>query len=251
MLKKLVTFLLFLFFTIQIQAKSSCLETKQQDAAYIVKINLTCSNVKLIGSQKIDKGLTVSEFAKKYHTNVAINANFFWKDLTPIGLVVTNGKKWSKYGDTRARTLFTCDKQNRCNIENKGTVTPLNAKWQLVISGWHWFNMKTGKFECANSDKIGCVQSIFKDKHPRTVVGLSADRKILFLVVVEGRQLSYEGMTLDELGQLVKSQGIAYATNLDGGGSSVMNIDGKRLNKLPFLQGKERSVSNHLGIKVD
>ena len=59
--------------------------------------------------------------------------------------------------------------------------------------------------------------------HPRTAVGFSADRRTLWLVVVDGRDGGVsEGMTLFELAEYMRSLGAAEALNLDGGGSSVM-----------------------------
>lgn len=244
--------LLFFFFLLtsgSISAKN-CIEYINESPVHITRVDLNCKNIELIGSDKSDNGTTVSEFAQKYRTAVAINANFFWKDFTPIGLVVNNGKRWSKYGDTRSRVLFACDKANKCFIEDKNRTTPLNTKWKTVIAGWHWFNPKTNKFECAANDKVGCVQSIFTDKHPRTFIGLNEAKNWLYLVVVEGRQFGFQGLTLDELATIAQKLELTKAVNLDGGGSSTMVINNKRANSLPLLQGSERKVSNHLGIRL-
>lgn len=62
-----------------------------------------------------------------------------------------------------------------------------------------------------------------KALHPRTAVGFSADRRTLWLVVVDGRDSGVsEGMTVFELAEYMRSLGAAEALNLDGGGSSVM-----------------------------
>jgi len=59
--------------------------------------------------------------------------------------------------------------------------------------------------------------------HPRTAVGYSADRRTLWLVVVDGRDPGVsEGMSLHELAVLMRDLGAWEALNLDGGGSSVM-----------------------------
>jgi exopolysaccharide biosynthesis protein len=47
----------------------------------------------------------------------------------------------------------------------------------------------------------------------------------MWLVVVDGRQERYsEGMTLQEMGDLMRGLGCWRATNMDGGGSSVMGL---------------------------
>ena len=68
-------------------------------------------------------------------------------------------------------------------------------------------------------------------RHPRTSIGTDEKGKILWLVVVDGRQKDYsEGMNMHELATVMKNLGCWSATNMDGGGSSVMGLldkDGK------------------------
>lgn len=228
----------------------TCIHYTDQIPFHITQIDLNCKNLQLIGSDKQDTGTTVSAFAEKYQTAVAVNANFYWADYTPIGLVVSNGRRWSKYGDVRNRVIFACDSANRCRIEPKNQLTPQNPKWQVAISGWHWFNAKSGKFECAENDKVGCSQDIFSGKHPRTMLGLNETTNRLYLVVVEGRQFTFRGVNLDELATLARNLGLTHAVNLDGGGSSTMVVGNKRVNSLPILQSEERKVANHFGVKL-
>ncbi|WP_201723604.1 phosphodiester glycosidase family protein [Mannheimia pernigra] len=242
--------LLSLFLTSFAHATDQCIDYSNQSPFHITRVDLNCKNISLIGSQQSDNQSTVSQFAQKYQTNVAINANFYWKDYTPISLVISQGKRWSKYNDVQNRVIFACDKENQCMIEEKNQVTSTNPKWQVAISGWHWYNAKSKKFECADTDKVGCAQSIFYDKHPRTLIGLNEQKNWLYLVVVEGRQFSFSGVTLDELAEVAHKLELTKAINLDGGGSSTMVINNKRVNSLPFLQSEERKVANHFGIKI-
>lgn len=228
----------------------NCITYTDQSPIHITRVDLNCKNVQLIASDQSDLKTTTSEFAAKYQTDVAINANFYWQDHTPIGLVVSRGKRWSKYGDVRNRVIFACDKANKCFIEAKNRATPYHLKWQVAISGWQWFNAKSGKFECAEGDKVGCVQDIFSGSHPRTMLGLDETQNQLYLIVVEGRRLTFSGVTLDELAQLAQKLGLSKAINLDGGGSSTMVVGNKRVNSLPILQSEERKVANHFGVKI-
>jgi hypothetical protein len=83
-------------------------------------------------------------------------------------------------------------------------------------------------------------------RHPRTAVGLTADRGRLLLVVVDGRQPPYSaGMSLTELGDLMLRLGAASALNLDGGGSSAAVVRGSLVNR-PSDRGIERAVGNAL-----
>lgn len=87
-------------------------------------------------------------------------------------------------------------------------------------------------------------------RHPRTALGLDPTLGRAWLVVVDGRGASSEGMTLPELADLLKSLGAREALNLDGGGSSVMVVRGETVNRPSDPQG-ERAVVNALVVRRD
>jgi|694.fasta_scaffold01524_11 hypothetical protein len=59
--------------------------------------------------------------------------------------------------------------------------------------------------------------------HPRTSIGISADKSKITLVVVDGRQPKVsEGVSEEELARLMLEFGCHDAINLDGGGSSIL-----------------------------
>lgn len=59
------------------------------------------------------------------------------------------------------------------------------------------------------------------ERHPRSGLGITADGRVL-MVTVDGRRSGSAGVTLAEMGQLMRSLGAVHAFNLDGGGSAVM-----------------------------
>ena len=59
------------------------------------------------------------------------------------------------------------------------------------------------------------------ERHPRSGIGITADGRVL-MVTVDGRRSASAGVTLAEMGQLMRSLGAIHAFNLDGGGSTVM-----------------------------
>jgi exopolysaccharide biosynthesis protein len=76
--------------------------------------------------------------------------------------------------------------------------------------------------------------------NPRTAVGVTADG-VLLLVVVDGRRAGYaSGMTLLQLANFLRSLGAVDATNLDGGGSSTVVVQGDLMNRPS--DGAERPV---------
>jgi hypothetical protein len=91
------------------------------------------------------------------------------------------------------------------------------------------------------------------EANPRTAFGISADRKHAWIVLVDGRQSTSRGMTLSDLGILLRTLGASDAINLDGGGSSTLAVEGvdgrPRLLNSPIhtgVPGRERPVANHI-----
>jgi hypothetical protein len=78
-------------------------------------------------------------------------------------------------------------------------------------------------------------------RHPRTALGQTADGS-LWLIVVDGRQTMSVGASLAELTEIMRRWGCVDAINLDGGGSSAINLFGVTLNRPSG--GVERAVAN-------
>lgn len=76
----------------------------------------------------------------------------------------------------------------------------------------------------------GFVAEFTNGRHPRSAVGRTAENEIMF-VVVDGRQSGSIGASLQELGQIMLRLGCVDAINLDGGGSSALNLFGLSLNR--------------------
>lgn len=91
---------------------------------------------------------------------------------------------------------------------------------------------------------------VWNERHPRTSLGLSADRNTLYMCVVDGRWANVSvGVTTTQLALLMKRAGAATAFNLDGGGSSTMYAcnagdDGTGLMNRPNGGTYTRKVAN-------
>ena len=92
---------------------------------------------------------------------------------------------------------------------------------------------------------------------PRTIFGLSADRRYFFMVNIDGRQPGYsEGATDVEGAGWLQRFGASDAVNMDGGGSTAMYMADCSgipvpLNKSSYVllgRGRERIIGSHLGI---
>lgn len=112
-----------------------------------------------------------------------------------------------------------------------GAVDALGGNPRLVVDG------------AVSAPEVDGTGAFF-GRHGRTAVGVTADGRLL-LVVVDGRQPGYSrGMTLRELAELLQRLGAQQAMNLDGGGSSEMVVNGLTASRPSDGQG--RGIANAL-----
>ncbi len=136
--------------------------------------------------------------------------NRTWYPGQPVvihGLAATGGKVRAGKAPTASSVWF--DANERVHFWHKKEDLPQEgtAGFQLILS----------------KNKVLVPED--GARHPRTAIGSDEEGKSLILVVVDGRQPGFsEGMNLYELAQLMKELGCWQATNMDGGGSSVMGM---------------------------
>ncbi|GAC17689.1 phosphodiester glycosidase family protein [Paraglaciecola arctica] len=97
----------------------------------------------------------------------------------------------------------------------------------------------------ADNSRVNFYQNWVLQRHPRTAVGIT-DLGTVFFVVVYGRDpLLSIGASVSEMADIMKDLGAVKAINLDGGGSSVMVIEGENTGKPSDTNG-ERAVAEAL-----
>ena len=137
-----------------------------------------------------------------------------------------------------------------------GTRTPVRVRSDLTGSGGEsWGEMENivqaGPFLLSEGevrlDAEGFGNSLVNLRHPRSIVGLTNDGSWIFMVIDGRNGLHASGATLAEAAELLSSLDMAYALNLDGGGSSELWIDGRLYNSPS--EGKERPVSYGIGAR--
>ena len=94
-----------------------------------------------------------------------------------------------------------------------------------IISGGPYLLKDGNVFIDVKEEKLPAITG----RNPRTAIGYTADNNLV-MVIVDGREKASVGMTLRELAAFMKSIGCYEAINLDGGGSSVLYIDGQIMN---------------------
>ena len=234
---------------------------------HIVTVDLTKPNLKFFVTpgkynphQREFRAETTTEFLQNYSLQLAINGSLFsnfqprfpWNHyprsgdgVDVEGLVISEGKVYSeaKYGWPVL-----------CILEgNRLEINPFDCpeNTQSALAGTNLVVID-GKVVEQGTD-IGATKL-----EPRTAVAIDKQGKKLWLVAIDGRQSGYsEGVTLVELGNLLKELGAVSGLNLDGGGSTAMVMEegrGVKVLNSPIhtrIPLRQRPVANHLGIYVE
>ncbi len=233
----------------------------RQMVIHVVSIDLRKAGARFLvtpademGGQYPLRARTTSQFLQEFGAQIAVNGDGFspwWSrgvadyyphagdPVRPRGEAASHGKVyWTS--DAAVPTLYISSR-NQFSFD-----TP--AKPYNAISGEYML--------VAGGKPIPGLDGTIVQ--PRTAVGYSSNGRFLYLVVVDGRQPFYsEGITLQELANLMISIGAHYAMNLDGGGSSTLVVAGAdgqpRILNSPidnFVPGRERPVANHFGVYI-
>ena len=234
---------------------------------HTVTIDLTKPNLKFFVTpgksnphQREFRAETTTDFLRSYSLQLAINGSLFsnfqprfpWNHyprsgdgVDVEGLVISEGQVYSeaKYGWPVL-----------CILEgNRLEINPFDCpeNTQSALAGTNLVVID-GKVVEQGTD-IGATKL-----DPRTAVAIDKQGKKLWVVVIDGRQPGYsEGVTLEELGNLLKELGAVSALNLDGGGSTAMIMEegkGVKVLNSPIhtrIPLRQRPVANHLGIYID
>ena len=215
---------------------------------HVVTVNLAHPDVKgVVATPWSLRGAVVSRFARDAGAVAAVNGDFYDDRLMPLGLTVSNGVAWPRSSDTPGWSFIACTATKDCFNDTSGAARPADPAWQTVVGGKHV--LLDGDFVWSPSDDALCGD-LCTTAHPRTAVGLSADRKTLFLVVIEGRQPALTGLPLSATARYLRDLGAQTALNFDGGASSELVWDSKIVSGRPTRMPEEREVANHLGVVV-
>ena len=112
-----------------------------------------------------------------------------------------------------------------------------------IISGGPYLVKNGEVFVDMTEQKLGAIGG----KNPRTAIGYTQDGNFI-MVAVDGREGASVGLTLKELAWFMKSIDCINAMNLDGGGSTVMYVNGRVVN-MPKVKGGI-ALSNALTIDL-
>lgn len=178
-----------------------------------------------------DRGLELENLVKKYDATGGINGGGFYdpggngNGGIPTGIVITNGELiWGN--KTTVSTVIGFDEEGILHVGNMSGQEALDRKIQwaccygpvLVVNG--------------ESQTEGLSSGI----NPRTAIGQRADGAVLMLVI-DGRQITSLGATMEDLAGIMLEYGAVNAANLDGGSSSQMIYNNETLNVNVSVRG--------------
>ncbi|HUS35576.1 MAG TPA: phosphodiester glycosidase family protein, partial [Verrucomicrobiae bacterium] len=237
-----------------------------QHVVYAMRVDLTDPDIQLRTTPRVASnyqsnlretiGATVSDFLTQNQLQVAINANFFDSPgyypppgtaMNVYGLQIDRGTNVSTVtSPAQASTLIFSPSNTVALIPNNYPQKPLTNAYTAV----------TGEVTLVLNGTNRMTRDF--DVQPRTVFGVSADRRYLYLIAIDGRQPGYSsGATLFECGEWLKLYGASDGINMDGGGSTLLVMADStgapiRLNSSSAVAGdaagRERVIASHLGV---
>ena len=214
---------------------------------YALEVDLSNPRVSLRSTASSERKQSPGNFAKAVGAHAAINGDFFeWTYYNTNGMSAGNGASWGIVdGASMANFAFGT---GRAEIYPQAEVVAFDPSWMLgVVSGFPDI-VRDGQVVSSYAYDPGHCSGL----HPRSGIGLSQDKKTLFMVVVDGRSTTSKGVKCSELGQIMKDLGAHRAINLDGGGSSALVV--KSGSSYPAINqpsdGYQRAVANHLAVIV-
>jgi len=147
------------------------------------------------------------------------------------------------YGPTARQRLDSLWQAPGGAISVDDAWVPNVGRLALVIGGWPRL-VVDGVNVAARADSLeGTFPRFSATRHPRSGIGFSRDSTTLYLITVDGRQESSDGMSLVEFAEEMRRHGVWNGLNLDGGGSTTLVIRGRLANK-PSDPTGERAVGN-------
>lgn len=200
----------------------------------------------------------VSDFGKEQNAIAAINAGFF--DVKKGGSVDF------LRSDGRIIDTNALSKNGERPPHRKGAIVIKNGEVEIA----KWDGNQDWEKQLDGEDVLVSGPVMLLDKklqqldtvahntycHPRSALALGKRNKVFF-VVVDGRDKNAAGMSLTELGRVLKWKGCKDAISMDGGGSSALWVNGFPDNGIVSFPSDnkiwdhagERKVANVLVIK--
>ena len=205
-----------------------------------------------------DKREKVSSMMNRTDAIAAVNGGFFaWDGGKPLGLLYRYGKLVAPHVDRRPpRTCFGILMDgspiiDRMTAKDGKILTTSGNEVNnpaFVIGGGP--NLVSGGQSAVNADEeaLGKKGNDITRIAGRTGLGYDAQGKIHFFTATGYTDSHKEGLKLEPFAQKMIQAGIVSGMNLDGGGSSVMNLQKTDISKPAGVKISERPVGNAVAV---
>ncbi len=219
--------------------------------AYAISVEKGSATIQTtMPSDSADKIGTVAKMSNQLSAAVSngknvlagVNADFFDMGGTNVmrGLCIKDGKLISGAG---GRPWFGITHEGDAVMGTDADYADYKNKLTTAVGASHVI-LKDGA-----TDDLATSTEFSYTRHPRTAAGVTADGRVV-LIVVDGRQPSVSnGASLADLAYIMASLGCVDAVNLDGGGSSTFilkNEKGTLVTENSPSDGTLRAVANGL-----
>jgi hypothetical protein len=211
---------------------------------HIVDIDLAASGIRFrltphSGPLHTGKQTTLG-YLRQQQAQIAINAHFFepWPAPSPdpgtaslVGIAASDGQVYAPFLDKAPKQYAIQPNAPGLNIDagNHACIVHRNAadpSGYTVAEPVTLHNTLAGNEQIVTSGRVTAVHSDWNSRlDPRTAIGLTRSRHLIFFVV-DGRQPGIsEGMSVPEVAHVLAGDyGIVDALGLDGGGSTTLAI---------------------------
>ena len=181
----------------------------------------------------------VKDFARQYHTVVAINSAPFLIETTnyPVGILKDGDNLISPPNTKNCALAFYRDEDNHLRAEIlSNQEEALDSKYTYAFGGFYttYENSEFKKFQHNKRSRVGC--------------GTSSNGRYLYIMVTTPffHPTDRNGLNYEECSLIFQKLGCEKAMQFDGGHSSALLVYTKDIEK-PFLQ---RKVPTALGFVV-
>jgi hypothetical protein len=230
---------------------------------WALKIDLSAPNTNIVvrggavtsgANENETLSVKVSSFVRDNNLLAGINAVPFDvvsaienQPVKNMGLVISDGKLTSSINQNYDALVFY--KNGGAAIVSQTAIRSSTENIENAVGGFH--QILTGAQAAERTQD-------HESRHPRSAAGVSANGKILYLLVIDGRRAGSIGSTEKETALLLRALGCHDGINLDGGGSTALALrypDGNiRTVNTPVhggIAGRERAVAGCIGIALN
>jgi len=195
---------------------------------------------------------TVAEFAAKNQAIAALNGGFFdAQNQKTTAYLIQNGQIVDNPQDNERLTQnpklkaylskifnrsefrrYQCGTTNRYAIATHDAPIPEGCQLQDALGGGPrllpTITATEEGFWAENQGKVIRDAIALKQRNARTAIGITSSGDLLWVMAAQKKELGQNsGLSLAELADFMRSQGVQEALNLDGGSSSGMYDQGK------------------------